>query len=61
VKVIQLLQRNGHRAIARATTGSSIAPRWLIALLRIFSPLLRRFTARFIGRGIRPEHVHLPA
>jgi 2-polyprenyl-6-methoxyphenol hydroxylase-like FAD-dependent oxidoreductase len=60
VKVIQLLQRNGHRAIARATTGSSIAPRWLIALLRIFSPLLRRFTARFIGRGIRPEHVHLP-
>jgi len=61
VKVIQLLQRNGHRAIARATTGSSIAPRWLIALLRIFSPLLRRFTARFIGRGVRPEHVHLPA
>jgi 2-polyprenyl-6-methoxyphenol hydroxylase-like FAD-dependent oxidoreductase len=60
VKVIQLLQRNGHRAIARATTGSSIAPRWLIALLRVFSPLLRRFTARFIGRGIRPEHVHLP-
>ena len=61
VKVIQLLQRNGHRAIARAATGSSIAPRWLIALLRIFSPLLRRFTARFIGRGVRPEHVHLPA
>ena len=61
VKVIQLLQRNGHRAIARATTGSSIAPRWLIALLRIFSPLLRRFTARFIGRGVRPEHVNLPA
>jgi 2-polyprenyl-6-methoxyphenol hydroxylase-like FAD-dependent oxidoreductase len=60
VKVIQLLQRNGHRAIARATTGSSIAPRWLIALLRIFSPLLRRFTARFIGRGIRPDHVRLP-
>lgn len=57
VKVMQLIQRNGHRAIARATTGNSIAPRWVVRLLRLASPLLRRFTARFIGVGIRPEHV----
>lgn len=57
VKVVQLLQRNGHKALARATTGSSAAPRWLVTLLRLGSPVLRRLTARFIGIGVRPEHV----
>ncbi|PNI07270.1 monooxygenase [Arthrobacter sp. AFG7.2] len=60
VKVMQLLQRNGHRAIARAATGSSVAPRWFVMVLRFSSPLLRRITARFIGIGIRPEHVRWP-
>jgi 2-polyprenyl-6-methoxyphenol hydroxylase-like FAD-dependent oxidoreductase len=58
VKVMQLLQRNGHKAIARAATGNSLAPRWFIGLLRFASPVLRRLTARFIGVGIRPEHVN---
>lgn len=57
VKVMQLLQRNGHKAISRAATGHSFAPRWVVVLIGIASPLLRRFTARFIGVGIRPEHV----
>lgn len=57
VKVMQLLQRNGHKAIARAAAGNSIAPRWFIGILRFASPLLRRLTARFVGVGIRPEHV----
>jgi 2-polyprenyl-6-methoxyphenol hydroxylase-like FAD-dependent oxidoreductase len=57
VKVVQRLQLIGHRVIAKATTGSRIAPRWIVRLLRAASPLLRPFTARFIGIGIRPEHV----
>jgi 2-polyprenyl-6-methoxyphenol hydroxylase-like FAD-dependent oxidoreductase len=57
VKIMQQLQRNGHRVLLRATTGNRIAPRWLVMLLRAASPLLRRVTARFIGIGIRPEHV----
>ena len=60
VKVMQRLQRNAHRVIARATTGSRIAPRWLVILARAASPLLRRFTARFIGVGLLPEHVRRP-
>jgi 2-polyprenyl-6-methoxyphenol hydroxylase-like FAD-dependent oxidoreductase len=57
VKVMQRLQRNAHKVIAKATTGSRIAPRWAVRLLRAVSPLLRRFTARFIGIGVLPEHV----
>jgi 2-polyprenyl-6-methoxyphenol hydroxylase-like FAD-dependent oxidoreductase len=57
VKVMQLIQRNGHKAISRAATGRRFAPGWVVALIRLASPLLRRFTARFIGVGIRPEHV----
>jgi 2-polyprenyl-6-methoxyphenol hydroxylase-like FAD-dependent oxidoreductase len=60
VKVMQQLQRNAHKVIARATTGSRIAPRWLVGLVRAASPLLRRFTARFIGVGLLPEHVRRP-
>ena len=58
VKVMQLIQRNGHKAISRAATGRRFAPGWVVALIRLASPLLRRFTARFIGVGIRPEHVN---
>jgi len=57
VKIMQQLQRNGHRVLFRAATGNRIAPRWLLLVLRAASPLLRRITARFIGLGIRPEHV----
>jgi 2-polyprenyl-6-methoxyphenol hydroxylase-like FAD-dependent oxidoreductase len=58
VKIMQQLQRNGHRVLFRATTGNRIAPRWLVLVLRAASPLLRRITARFVGLGIRPEHVN---
>jgi 2-polyprenyl-6-methoxyphenol hydroxylase-like FAD-dependent oxidoreductase len=57
VKIMQQLQRNGHRVLLRATNGNRIAPRWFVVLLRAASPLLRRLTARFVGIGIRPEHV----
>ncbi len=55
---VREMQRLGHKAIARQTTGSRIAPRWIIGLLRITSPRLRRYTARFIGIGFLPEHVN---
>ena len=58
VKIMQQLQRNGHRVLLRATNGNRIAPRWFVMLLRAASPLLRRLTARFVGIGIRPEHVN---
>ena len=58
VKIMQQLQRNGHRVLFRAATGNRIAPRWLLLVLRAASPLLRRITARFVGLGIRPEHVN---
>ncbi|MDQ0868181.1 hypothetical protein QFZ70_000654 [Arthrobacter sp. V1I9] len=57
VRIMQRLQRNGHKALAKATAGRRIAPRWLVMLLRAASPLLRPVTARFVGIGIRPEHV----
>ena len=37
-----------------------ISPPWFLKLLTIF-PTLRRFPARAIGMGIRPEHVQSPA
>lgn len=58
VRIVQRLQRNGHKALARATAGRRIAPRWLVVLLRAASPLLRPVTARFVGIGVRPEHVN---
>ncbi|MCU1566499.1 MAG: monooxygenase [Pseudarthrobacter sp.] len=58
VKIMQQLQRNGHRVLFRAATGNRIAPRGLVLVIRAASPLLRRITARFVGLGIRPEHVN---
>jgi 2-polyprenyl-6-methoxyphenol hydroxylase-like FAD-dependent oxidoreductase len=58
VKAMQRIQRIGHRAIARQTTGGRIAPSLVVRFLRFASPVLRRFTARFIGIGFLPEHVH---
>ncbi|VXB97470.1 2-polyprenyl-6-methoxyphenol hydroxylase [Arthrobacter sp. 9AX] len=57
VKIVQQVQRNGHRVLLRATSGNRIAPRWFVMFLRAASPLLRPVTARFVGIGIRPEHV----
>ncbi|WP_157580285.1 MULTISPECIES: hypothetical protein [unclassified Plantibacter] len=58
---MQRIQRAGHRVISRTTTGERIAPRWAIRLLRLATPLVRPLAARFIGIGLRPEHVTEPA
>ncbi|MGX1159742.1 2-polyprenyl-6-methoxyphenol hydroxylase-like FAD-dependent oxidoreductase [Arthrobacter sp. SLBN-100] len=58
VRIMQQLQRNGHRVLLRATNGNRVAPRWFVMLLRAASPVLRPVTARFVGVGIRPEHVN---
>ncbi|WP_285042039.1 FAD-dependent oxidoreductase [Plantibacter sp. LMC-P-059a] len=57
VRIMQRIQRAGHRVISRTTTGDRIAPRWAIRLLRLATPLVRPLAARFIGIGLRPEHV----
>ena len=49
-----------NRVIRRVLAGSqSVAPPWPLKLLRRF-PYLRRFPARIIGLGFRPEHVCTP-
>lgn len=60
VRMMQRIQRAGHRVISRTTTGAHIAPRWVIRLMRLASPLVRPLAARFIGIGLRPEHVTTP-
>jgi 2-polyprenyl-6-methoxyphenol hydroxylase-like FAD-dependent oxidoreductase len=60
VSIMQRIQRAGHRVISRTTTGAHIAPRWVIRLMRLASPLVRPLAARFIGIGLRPEHVTTP-
>jgi len=60
VRIMQRIQRAGHRAISRTTTGAHIAPRWVIRLMRLASPVVRPLAARFIGIGLRPEHVTTP-
>ena len=57
---MQRLQVIGHRAIGRPADGGRFAPRPVVRLARLFSPLIRRVAARLIGRGFRPEHVCLP-
>lgn len=56
VRKMQRLQRLAHRGIARTPRGERFMPRPLLRLLRILSPLIRRFMARFIGFGFLPEH-----
>ncbi|MFG6503114.1 FAD-dependent oxidoreductase [Microbacterium sp. P05] len=57
VRIMQRIQRAGHRLIARSTSGRRIAPRWLLRILRLVSPVVRPVAARFVGIGLRPEHV----
>jgi 2-polyprenyl-6-methoxyphenol hydroxylase-like FAD-dependent oxidoreductase len=60
VRMMQRIQRAGHRVISRTTTGAHIAPRWVIRLMRLAAPVVRPLAARFIGIGLRPEHVTTP-
>ncbi|MCH8560415.1 FAD-dependent oxidoreductase [Nesterenkonia sp. DZ6] len=61
VKLMQRIQGRGHRVIARSTTGRRVVPAPAAKLLRLFSPVLRRLTARVIGVGLLPEHVRTPS
>jgi 2-polyprenyl-6-methoxyphenol hydroxylase-like FAD-dependent oxidoreductase len=57
VRAMQRLQRIAHRGIARQASGGRLLPVWLVGALRAASPVVRRVTARVVGRGFRPEHV----
>jgi 2-polyprenyl-6-methoxyphenol hydroxylase-like FAD-dependent oxidoreductase len=57
VKKMQRAQRIAHVVIGRQAAGGRVAPRWAVWLIRLASPLIRGFLARFIGVGFLPEHV----
>lgn len=59
-RVIQLFQVFAHKRFINPALGSTAPLKhlpWPLRLLAHF-PFLRRFPARFIGVGVRPEHVH---
>jgi 2-polyprenyl-6-methoxyphenol hydroxylase-like FAD-dependent oxidoreductase len=59
-KVIQAFQVGAQNMMLAPTLASTEtpAPPWIIRLLNDW-PWLRQFPARFIGMGVRPEHVRL--
>jgi len=58
VRATQAVQQRVHRQIEQARTLSPLAMPWIVRqLIALFAPLLRRLAARFIGMGVRPEHV----
>jgi 2-polyprenyl-6-methoxyphenol hydroxylase-like FAD-dependent oxidoreductase len=61
MKVIQWVQLQIQNNILAPTLGSQQRPKLPFAV-KFFNwfPVLRRFPARLIGLGIRPEHVHTP-
>ena len=60
VRLIQRMQVFIHRRINGRTTGAGDKLPFIGRLFRWF-PFLRRLPARFIGLGLRPEHIHSPA
>ena len=61
-KVIQAFQVAAQNALLAPTLRTTQTPKppWIFRLLNAW-PWLRQFPARFIGIGVRPEHVRLPA
>jgi hypothetical protein len=59
-KVIQAVQVAVQKALLAPTIASTETPAapWLVRLLNDW-PWARQFPARFIGMGMRPEHVRL--
>ena len=54
----QTIQRQVHKQIEQAHTLSPLALPWLVRkLIASFASQLRWLGARFIGMGLRPEHV----
>jgi 2-polyprenyl-6-methoxyphenol hydroxylase-like FAD-dependent oxidoreductase len=60
VRVIQRLQVFVHRRITGRSSGNGNSLPLIGRFFRWF-PFLRRIPARFIGLGLRPEHIHSPA
>jgi 2-polyprenyl-6-methoxyphenol hydroxylase-like FAD-dependent oxidoreductase len=61
-KVIQAFQVAAQNALLAPTLRATRTPKppWIFRLLNAW-PWARQFPARFIGLGVRPEHVRLPA
>lgn len=61
MKVIQWVQVQIQERVLSAVLASTQTPTlpWAVKLFNIF-PVLRRFPARLIGMGVRPEHVRTP-
>jgi len=60
-RATQRLQVAVHNRVIRRVLGASgpLALPWPVKLLGRF-PYLRRFPARLVGMGFRPEHIHTP-
>jgi 2-polyprenyl-6-methoxyphenol hydroxylase-like FAD-dependent oxidoreductase len=60
VRLMQPIQLQVHRVIARPGGGANIPnpfPRWVRVALALVLPVVRRITARVVGRGFRPERI----
>ncbi len=59
IQRIQVVMQNG---IMKRKTDKKLQTRipFFLQMLKKF-PLLRRIPARFVGMGVRPEHIHTPA
>jgi 2-polyprenyl-6-methoxyphenol hydroxylase-like FAD-dependent oxidoreductase len=60
VRLMQPIQLQVHRVIARPGGGANIPnpfPRGLRVVLAVALPVVRRLTARLVGRGLRPERI----
>src|SRR5438477_2495011 len=60
-RVIQTMQAFIHRHLVTGRTSGTGDKLPLFPRLFIWFPFLRRFPARMIGLGPRPEHIHSPA
>jgi 2-polyprenyl-6-methoxyphenol hydroxylase-like FAD-dependent oxidoreductase len=58
-QAFQVMVQNRVLAPLLAGNGEAMKPPFVIRLLQLF-PLLRALPARFIGVGVRPEHIHAP-
>ena len=58
-QAFQVMVQNRVLAPLLAGSGQAMKPPLVIRLLQWF-PLLRALPARFIGVGVRPEHIHAP-
>ena len=54
----QTMQQQVHKQIEQARTLSPLALPWIVRkIIALFAPVLRWLGARFVGMGLRPEHI----